>query len=261
VIPDFALARGHVWHRRPEPVAHAFQYPLWLVWCNVDEPDRLLRRQKLWGRRWRPVTFRDRDFVDGRDRPLGEKVREQALIHGLDWSSGRVFMLGQWRTFGAVFNPLVLYMHFPPGADRPAAMLAEVRNTPWHERYFYPLPLISAAQGQTACHDKTFHVSPFLPMALRYHWCLHALFPDLRLTLEDRDDDRVVFAAGLNMRMLDADAGAMARIIYRFGAQSLRTMAGIYWQAWKLWRKGVPFHAHPGRSELREEENSHDGRG
>ena len=47
MIPDFALARGHVWHRRPEPVAHAFQYPLWLVWCNVDEPDRLLRRQKL----------------------------------------------------------------------------------------------------------------------------------------------------------------------------------------------------------------------
>ncbi|KAF0808337.1 hypothetical protein A6D6_00046 [Alcanivorax xiamenensis] len=261
MIPDFALARGHVWHCRRTPVVHSFRYPLWLVWCNVDEPDRLLRRQKLWGRRWRLVTFRDRDFIDGRDRPLGEKVRQQAREHGLDWSSGRICMLGQWRTFGALFNPLVLYMHFPPGADYPSAMLAEVRNTPWHERHFYALPLAWTEQGLTASHAKTFHVSPFLPMALRYHWYLHALFPDLRLTLEDHDGDQLVFSAGLNMRMTNADPGAMARIVCRFGAQSLKTMAGIYWQAWRLWRKGVPFHAHPGRGESRGGDNGHDGRG
>ncbi|UWN48656.1 hypothetical protein ASALC70_00843 [Alcanivorax sp. ALC70] len=130
MIPDFALARGHVWHRRYTPMDHRFRVPLWLVWSDVDAPDRLLAGHWLWGRRWRPVTFRDRDFVDASGRPLGDKVRERAAALGLDWSAGRVHMLGQWRTFGVLFNPLVLYFHFPAGAERPDSALAEVRNTP-----------------------------------------------------------------------------------------------------------------------------------
>ncbi|HCR79567.1 MAG TPA: hypothetical protein DIW42_08120, partial [Alcanivorax sp.] len=53
VIPRFALATGQVWHQRHTPMRHAFRYPLWLVWCDVDAPDRMLARQRLWGRRWR----------------------------------------------------------------------------------------------------------------------------------------------------------------------------------------------------------------
>ncbi len=261
MIPRFALATGQVWHQRHSPMVHAFRYPLWLVWCDVDAPDQLLARQRLWGRRWRPVTFRDRDFIDASARPLGDKVRERAGEAGLNWRGGRVYMLGQWRTFGVLFNPLVLYFHYPPGADRPASMLAEVRNTPWHERHIYALSLSQGEEGpQEVEHEKTFHVSPFLPLGLRYHWRLHALFPDLRLTLEDRDGDRVVFTAGLNMRMAQADGRAMVRVIGRFGAQSVKTVAGIYWQAWKLWRKGARFHAHPDRDEQGNGENGHDGR-
>ena len=260
MIPRFALATGQVWHQRHTPMRHAFRYPLWLVWCDVDAPDRMLARQRLWGRRWRPVTFRDRDFIDADNRPLGDKVRDRAAEAGLDWRAGRVFMLGQWRTFGMLFNPLVLYFHFPDGAERPASMLAEVRNTPWHERHIYALTLSQGPGPQTVAHEKTFHVSPFLPLGLRYHWHLHALFPDLRLTLEDRDGDQLVFAAGLKMHMAEASAPAMARVIRRFGAQSVKTVAGIYWQAWKLWRKGARFHAHPGKDKQGNGENTHDGR-
>ena len=45
------------------------------------------------------------------------------------------------RTFGTLFNPLVLYLHFPEGSDQPDSMLAEVQNTPWKEKHFYALPL------------------------------------------------------------------------------------------------------------------------
>ena len=135
-----------------------------------------------------------------------------------------------------------------------------MRNTPWHERHIYALTLSQGPGPQTVAHEKTFHVSPFLPLGLRYHWHLHALFPDLRLTLEDRDGDQLVFAAGLKMHMAEADAPAMARVIRRFGAQSVKTVAGIYWQAWKLWRKGARFHAHPGKDKQGNGENTHDGR-
>ncbi|MBF5057108.1 hypothetical protein Y5W_02402 [Alcanivorax sp. 521-1] len=260
MIPDFALARGHVWHRRYTPMDHRFRVPLWLVWSDVDAPDRLLAGHWLWGRRWRPVTFRDRDFVDASGRPLGDKVRERAGALGLDWSAGRVHMLGQWRTFGVLFNPLVLYFHFPAGAQRPDSALAEVRNTPWRERHFYPLRLREEGDEQVVEHDKTFHVSPFLPLALRYHWTLHALFPELRLTLRDQDGADTVFAAGLKLAMVEPRAAAMGAVIGRFGAQGVRTLAGIYWQAWKLWRKGARFHSHPRRSKQDDGEKTHDGR-
>lgn len=246
MIPRFALATGRVWHRRHQP-EHRFQYPLWLVWCDVDAPDEMLARQRWWGRRWRPITFRERDFVDHKDRPLGDKVRAKAGELGLDWSSGSVYMLGQWRTFGLLFNPLVLYLHYPPDAQRPDAMLAEVRNTPWRERHFYPVPLNRDGTPQVREHDKNFHVSPFLPLALRYRWTLHAVFPELRLTLEDLDESRVVFAAGLTMTLREADPDDMKAVVRRFGMQSAKTVVWIYAQAWRLWRKGATFYGHPGR--------------
>lgn len=247
MIPRFALATGRVWHQRAEP-AHRFHYPLWLVWCDVDSPDGMLARHPWWGRRWRPVTFRERDFVDTGERPLGDKVRDKAAELGFDWSAGRTYMLGQWRTFGMLFNPLVLYLHYPPRGERPDAMIAEVRNTPWRERHFYPVPLAAsdpADMPQRYEHAKNFHVSPFLPLALRYRWTLHAVFPELRLTLEDLDEDRVVFAAGLNMTLREADRAGMRAVIRRFGVQSAKTLAWIYVQAWRIWRKGATFYDHP----------------
>ena len=251
-----ALAQGRVWHQRNVPFTHRFDYPLWLVWCDLEQIPQLLDASPWWGRRWRPVVFRDRDFVDGSDTPLAEKVRRQAADAGLNWQQGRVCMLGQWRTFGTLFNPLVLYLHFPDGADQPDSMLAEVQNTPWNERHFYALALTEGEDGAlTVDHDKTFHVSPFLPMALRYHWHLHVAFPDLKLVLKDKNDSGVVFAAGLNLTLVHPERAAMRNVIVRMGARGLVTLKGIYWQAFKLWRKGAHFYGHPHKQD-RVQENS-----
>ena len=96
-----AVARGKVWHQRLVPFRHGFHYPLWLVWCDLAEVDVMLARHPGWGRRWRPVVFRDSDFVDSRPDNLENKVREKAAALGLQWTGGRVVMLGQWRTLGA----------------------------------------------------------------------------------------------------------------------------------------------------------------
>lgn len=241
-----AVARGKVWHQRHVPFTHRFSYPMWLVWCDLDQITDMLETSPWWGRSWRPVVFRDRDFVDGTDTPLADKVRRQALDAGLNWQQGRVCMLGQWRTFGTLFNPLVLYLHFPEGSDQPDSMLAEVQNTPWKEKHFYALPLTRDGEGALVVdHDKSFHVSPFLPMALRYHWRLHVAFPGLKLVLEDKSHNHVVFAAGLNLTLLHPERAVMRNVIVSMGARGLVTLKGIYWQAFKLWRKGARFYRHP----------------
>ncbi|MCG8391860.1 MAG: DUF1365 domain-containing protein [Pseudomonadales bacterium] len=241
-----AVATGRVWHQRHAPFRHGFSYPLWLIWCDLDDIASLLQQHRWWGRRWRPVVFRDSDFVDSRPSSLADKVRGKASEQGLDWSGGRVVMLGQWRTFGTLFNPLVLYLHFADGEDAPDSMLAEVRNTPWNQRHFYALQLRAQTDGNmTASHAKTFHVSPFLPMDLDYHWRLHVAFPELRLVLEDRKANQPVFTAGMSLTLQAPQPQTLCQLVFRFGAQGLATLRRIYWQAFRLWRKGAKFHGHP----------------
>lgn len=245
-LTPYAIARGRVWHQRLQPFTHSFDYPLWMVWCDLEKIDDMLGRHWAWGRAWRPVTFCDQDYLDTRAVPLAEKVREKALSLGLNWSHGRTVMLAQWRTFGTLFNPLVLYLHFPQGQSQPDSMIAEVQNTPWRERHFYPLTFSRTENGALVLdHPKAFHVSPFLPMLLQYHWHLHVALPDLRIGLEDRDKQVCVFKAGMKLQLVAPDSAAMGKGIFRFGAQGLATLKNIYWQAFKLWRKGAVFHGHP----------------
>ncbi len=245
-LTPYAIARGRVWHQRLQPFTHSFDYPLWMVWCDLEKIDDMLGRHWAWGRAWRPVTFCDQDYLDTRAVPLAEKVREKALSLGLNWSHGRTIMLAQWRTFGTLFNPLVLYLHFPQGQSQPDSMIAEVQNTPWRERHFYPLTFARTENGALVLdHPKAFHVSPFLPMLLQYHWHLHVALPDLRIGLEDRDKQVCVFKAGMKLQLVAPDSAAMGKGIFRFGAQGLATLKNIYWQAFKLWRKGAVFHGHP----------------
>ena len=64
-------------------------------------------------------------------------------------------------------------------------MLAEVRNTPWNERHYY------AVDGQQARPlEKAFHVSPFNPMDMVYHWRFNAPGKTLHMHIENHQASR-----------------------------------------------------------------------
>ena len=51
------------------------------------------------------------------------------------------------------------------------SIVAEVRNTPWDERHCYVLADRRETGGAAALRfAKAFHVSPFMPMDVRYDW-------------------------------------------------------------------------------------------
>jgi len=66
------------------------------------------------------------------------------------------------------------YYVFDATDSRVETIVAEITNTPWKERHAYVLPATDAARrGARAWHfsfEKQFHVSPFLPMGMRYEW-------------------------------------------------------------------------------------------
>jgi uncharacterized protein len=251
---------GTLTHVRRRPVAHRFRYRIWLAWLDIDTFARPRGPGPLWSRRWpAPVRLRDDDFLsgvsdgaDGDALSLRERLRRQLLPHDLGHAAdGRVFLLTQPRNWRAAFNPVSFFFCF--GEDgRLCALVAEVTNTPWRERFVYVMrtecerPVRpDGVQRFRMKTDKAFHVSPFMDMALTYHWDVRLTARTLRIDMQLHDGPNAIFGATLALRCRPLTRATAASAALRYPAQNLRNLARIYWQAFRLWRRGVPHYSHP----------------
>jgi uncharacterized protein len=245
-----ALCSGTVFHRREQPTVHEFAYPVRSVWCDPDDPAAVAAAHPLWSaHRLAPARFRAGDYGDGSTRPLGEQARDDlagALGHR---PTGPVRMLTQWRRWGWLFNPITVFVAWDRPDGDPVGAVLEVTNTPWKERHRYPTALTPAAGGGfTASIDKVLHVSPFLDEGCRYHMTLRA--DDERtlafgIDVVDRSNGAVVLVTGMRLEREPITRAALAAALWHDGFPTHRVSAGIHAQAARLWRKRVPFVAHP----------------
>ena len=152
-------------------------------------------------------------------------------------------MLAHLRTWGWIFNPIALFYCFDQAGDRVEALVAEVTNTPWHERHVYVL-------GEPGRHRfaKQLHVSPFFGMDMDYELIYGEPRHQLTLSMRVVRDDETLFDAGMRLDRHEVDREALARLIWNPRGTTMRVSAGIYRQAAALWRIGVPFVPHPRRS-------------
>jgi DUF1365 family protein len=241
-----SLCRGWVMHRRLLPRVHAFRYPVGMVLLDLAEQQSLVRLSPLlhaW--RYAPLSWRQSDYLPawtGQGMPLDEAVRcllREALG---EVPGGPILLLTQLRSWGLWFNPVSFYFcHDRDG--RLAAILCEVRNTPWRERFHYVLPVKPGAPQELAV-AKAFHVSPFLPREMEYRMRFLIDATRVHVHMENWRDDRQVFLAHLDLRREALDGASLRRHLLAFPWMSLRTVAAIYWQALRLLFKRVPVHDH-----------------
>lgn len=158
-------------------------------------------------------------------------------------------MLAHLRYGGYCFNPVCFYYcHDQDGALH--TIVAEITNTPWKERHTYVLPLADAQQRGRALKwsfDKVFHVSPFLPLDRRYAWTLTAPAADLRVHMDVCAGEYREFDATLELERRPIDGKHLARVLWRYPLMTAQVIAGIHWQAARLWLKGIPVHDHPAK--------------
>jgi DUF1365 family protein len=231
---------GWVRHRRYAPRAHAFRYPLFMVYLDLAELGDVFKGRWLWSaQRPAPARFAREDHLGDPRVPLDEAVRELVASKTGLRPSGPIRLLTHLRYFGYVFNPVSFYYCFDAGGERVETIVAEVNNTPWGERCCYVL------DGLKAETRKAMHVSPFMPMDLRYAWRFTAPGTHLGVHMRLTRKDDTVFDATLAL----CQEPISNRILLRFPLMTAKVIAAIHWEALKLWRKRVPFHTHPAKAQ------------
>lgn len=246
---ESCLYEGVVRHERLRPVTHRFAYRLHMVLVALEEIPELLRAGFVSERRLSfNGLFRADHFGDPRIT-LDEAVRDEVRRATGAAPTGPIRMLSQLRTFGHYFSPLNLFYCLAPGTSAVEAVVAEVQNTPWHERHCYVL----SARNRTGAtgdasehrHAKAFHVSPFMGMDVEYLWRVSRPGETLRAEIANARGGETFFRAELDLRRRAWTRQSRRAQHWKFPWMTARISAAIYWQAFGLWRKKCPFYPHP----------------
>jgi DUF1365 family protein len=240
-----ALYLGSVVHTRLRPVHHRLRYSLPMLLLDLDELPALSRAVRFFSvDRFNLFGFYGRDHLAGDDTPLRLQIERQLARAGLDLAGGAIRVLCMPRVLGSAFNPLsVFFCHASGGELR--ALLYEVNNT-FGQRHCYLIPVSSGGEGvlRQTC-DKCFYVSPFMEMAMQYHFRLAAPGARAAVSIETRDDRGPVLAASFTGRRRPLTGGNLLRLLGRYPLLALQVLGGIHWQALKLWRKGMRLQKRP----------------
>jgi uncharacterized protein len=241
-----ALYSGWVRHRRMSPKSHSFRYQVFMVYLDLDELELVFELSPFWSaHRWAPARFKRNDFHGNPKLSLRQAIVETIKLNTGRTHRGPIRVLANLRYFGFIMNPLTTYYCFDPSGSYLEFIVAEVNNTPWGEKHAYVLSCSPEQQKHEFDFAKTFHVSPFNPLTMEYRWLSTTPDKKLLIHLENWQANVKVSDATLHLQRQSINARSMNLALIRYPFMTVKVIASIYWQALRLWFKGVPYFAHP----------------
>ncbi len=248
-----ALYFGDVMHARLKPIGHRFSYRVMSLMVDLDRLDAADRQSRLFGvNRAALYSFNEADHGERDGSPLRIYAQRCAAERGIDLTGGRVLLLCYPRLLGYTFNPLSTYFCYRADGEL-ALMIYEVRNT-FGDIHAYVLPVKpgeSSDAGVRQAQEKLFYVSPFIGMAMRYHFRVSPPGDSVKLRILETDRDGPLLAATFNGRRRALTTAALLRSFCSLPLVTLKIVAAIHWEALRLWLKGARLVPRPNTAPAR----------
>jgi uncharacterized protein len=240
------LYTGTVMHRRFKPKQHRLSYRVFWTLLDLDELPALANKLRLFSReRFNLFGFYNTDHGDGSATPLRTQVEAHLAKANIDLEGGSVRLLCMPRILGFTFNPISVYYCYHRDGTL-TALLYEVHNT-FGERHSYLIPVEDGALDaplEQRCL-KAFYVSPFMDMDISYTFRVQPPAERIALVIDSSDGQGRVITASLSGKRRQLTDGALFASFAAFPLMTLKVVAGIHWEALKLWIKGMRLRPRP----------------
>lgn len=236
-----ALYVGEVMHARLKPMGHRFSYRVMSLLIDLDRLKEADRLSRLFGvNRAALYSFHESDHGARDGSPLRAYTQRCATEHGIDLSGGRVLLLCYPRLLGYTFNPLSVYFCYRASGEL-ALLIYEVRNT-FGDIHAYVLPVKPGEMSRAGVRQqqhKLFYVSPFIEMAMRYHFRVLPPGQRIQLRILETDRDGPLLAATFTGLRRALSTGQLWRALFALPLVPVKIVAAIHWEALRLWLKGA----------------------
>ncbi len=246
------LGFGQVRHARLKPVSNTFSYPTYFLML----PMRAMQQNgsgALAHNHSSLLSFFDRDHGDGRENAVSW-IDELLQREGVEDAAGEVWLHTYPRVLGYTFKPVSFwYCHRSDGSLR--AIVVEVNNT-FGERHCYLLD--EPTYGHELKANKVFHVSPFCTLEGGYRFrFMRSIKNGVDGSLEktvarvDYDDNTgPLLETSVSGTLEPVTRSSLRKALWGYPAMTFGVIARIHWQAFKLWKKHVPFIKKPQAPEI-----------
>jgi len=242
-----SYCHGHVIHHRKHPKKHRFKYHM--SWCLFD----LSQLEKTMAKsRWfslncfNVISIKDRDYINDNNCSVDEKIHEYLQSQTQQPFKGRVFLFTHPRFVGAGFNSVNFYLCHEN--DQLTYIVSEINNTPWGQKHLYFHNLKQDQQHPNDaifCFKKSFHISPFTQMDIDYTWKFQLTDEQFNVSMRLQKNNQDIMNVVLKTQLQPMTNNNQLKWLITRPFQGIKMLTGIYWQATKIWLKGIPFFSHP----------------
>jgi DUF1365 family protein len=220
---------------------HRFQYRVMSLLIDLDRLDEAAGMSRIFGiNRGGLFSFHEHDHGPRDGTPLRVHVGRVAAAAGLDLTDGRVRLLCYPRLLGYAFNPLSVY-YCEDRTGQLVLLIYEVRNT-FGEVHSYICPVMpgqDSPAGIRQDQEKTFYVSPFIGMAMQYHFRMVPPREDVKIRILETDSEGPLLAATFHGRRRPLSTGNLLRAFCALPAVTLKITFAIHYEAARLWLRGA----------------------
>jgi DUF1365 family protein len=238
-------------HERLSPRRHGFRYRLFYLDLDLAEIPALVAELPLFSRnRFNLYTFRDSDHLDvGKGPDLRSNLTAWLAERGVALGAGdRVRLITLPRILGYIFNPVCFYI-IHDGDGQPAQVVVEVCNT-FRELKPYLIDAPDDSGVFRLVTPKHFYVSPFTSLTAEFDFRIRVPDDTIEIHIDDRENGETTLVSWIRGDRRPLTNARLAWYAIRFPFLTVKIIAGIHWQALRLWMKRIPFHRKADSPEL-----------